>query len=221
MHLIFNMISLYAFSAGFAYLTNGLEYLLIYAGSLVGGNALSLYIHRNHSDYSSVGASGAICGLMFSSIALYPGIQIGLLGLPIYLPGWLYGLVYVLVSIYAIRSKSDNIGHEAHLGGGLIGMLLAIIMHPSSLMHNLLPIAIIIVPTVLFLYFIVNKPGLLLIDNFFFKTHENTNLEDKYNLTRIHKEQEIDRILEKIHKNGVKSLTRQEKQKLESFSKGS
>src|SRR5688500_5484668 len=54
-HLIFNMISLYAFSG-----TLGpVQFLLIYFVSLVGGNLLSIFIHRNHNDYSSAGASGA------------------------------------------------------------------------------------------------------------------------------------------------------------------
>jgi membrane associated rhomboid family serine protease len=220
-HLFFNMISLYAFTAGFSHLTNGIEYLIIYTGSLLGGNLFSLFIHKNHGDYSSVGASGAISGIIFSSIVIFPGIQIGFFGLPLYLPGWLYGLAYILFSIYAIRSKSDNIGHEAHLGGGLAGVVIAIILHPSSIINNYFTILVIVIPSVVFLYYIIKKPAFLLIDNFFYKSHHNFNVEDKYNITKINKEQEIDRILEKIHKKGVKSLTRQEKEKLDSFSKGS
>jgi hypothetical protein len=213
------MISLYFFSSGLEHVIGGFEFLIIYLGSLVGGNLLTLLIHKNHGDYSAVGASGAICGVIFASIALVPGLEIGLFILPLHIPGWIFGLVYVLASIYGIRSKSENIGHESHLGGGLIGMMIAILLHPSAVLINWFPIIMILVPSVVFMYFIIRKPGYLLVDNYFFRTHDNYTLEDRYNLTRRNKEQEIDRILEKIHKNGVKSLTRQEKEKLEAFSK--
>src|SRR5664279_1898625 len=118
-HLILNMFSLYAFSGSIESDLGGLQFLLIYFVSLVGGNLLCLFIHRNHGDYSAVGASGAVSGIIFASIALYPGMGIGFFGLPFSIPGWLYGILYVLYSIYGIKSGKDNIGHEAHLGGAL------------------------------------------------------------------------------------------------------
>ncbi len=54
---------------------------------LVDGNLLSLFIHRFDSGYSSVGASGAVLAVMFSSIALLPGMKIGLFLLPVSLTG--------------------------------------------------------------------------------------------------------------------------------------
>ncbi len=117
MHLIFNMFSLYIFSAGLERYIGSIYYLVIYFVSLVGGNLFSLYIHRNHGSYSAVGASGAVCGTMFSSIALFPGMRIGLFFLPISFPAWMYGLAFVLYSIYGIKSRRDNIGYETHLGG--------------------------------------------------------------------------------------------------------
>src|ERR1700733_10876834 len=145
-HLIFNMISLYIFS-GLVQLTLGsLGFLVIYFASLVGGELLSLLVHRNHGDYSSVGASGAICGVMFASVAIYPDMNIGFFLIPISIPGWIYALLYVLFSIYAIRSQKNNIGHDAHLGGGLTGMILALIMHPSSFAENYVKILIILLP---------------------------------------------------------------------------
>src|SRR5215210_3586860 len=62
-HLIFNMVSLYLFSWGVVNYIGNLQYLIIYLVSLVGGNLLSLWIHKNHGDYSSVGASGAVSGI--------------------------------------------------------------------------------------------------------------------------------------------------------------
>lgn len=119
MHLIFNMLSLYAFSGLLEYHIGELSFLVIYLTSMVGGNLLALFVHRNHGDYSAVGASGAVCGVIFASIALFPGMELGFFGIPISLPSWLYGIIYVAFSIYGIKSSRDNIGHEAHLGGVL------------------------------------------------------------------------------------------------------
>src|ERR1700744_3797507 len=70
-HLLFNMLSLYAFSEMVGMVLGSVNFLIIYFASLVGGGLLSLLIHRHHGDYSSVGASGAVCGVIFASVALF------------------------------------------------------------------------------------------------------------------------------------------------------
>ncbi|MCW3111814.1 MAG: Rhomboid family protein, partial [Segetibacter sp.] len=59
-HLLFNMFSLYIFSSNLESSIGPVNYLIIYTAGLVGGNLLSLFIHRYHGDYSAAGASGAI-----------------------------------------------------------------------------------------------------------------------------------------------------------------
>lgn len=217
-HLIFNMITLNAFSSGVEAYLGPVQYLVIYVASLVGGNLFALLVHRNHGDYSGVGASGAVCGVLFAALALFPGMGVAPFGI-INIPGWIYAIVFVVVSVYGIKSRSDNIGHEAHLGGALVGMLVAIIMAPSSLVENYVTILLIIVPTVLFILVIVRKPHVLLVDNFFFKTHPHYTVDDRYNIERHTRQQEIDRILEKIHKKGMSSLTKKEKDMLNEYSR--
>jgi membrane associated rhomboid family serine protease len=218
LHLIFNMVTLNAFSSGVEAYLGPFSYLVIYIASLVGGNLFALLVHRNHGDYSGVGASGAVCGVIFAGMALFPGMDIAPFGI-IAIPGWLYAIVFVLVSIYGIKSKSDNIGHEAHLGGALVGMLVAIVMRPSSLVDNYMTILLILVPTVAFIFVIIRKPHFLLVDNFFYKTHPHFTVDDRYNLERNNRQQEIDRILEKIHKRGMNSLTKREKDLLNEYSR--
>src|SRR5450432_2036948 len=60
-HLIFNMIRLYAFSGLIESNLGGVKFLIIYFAGLIGGGLLSLFVHRNHGDFTSVGASGAVC----------------------------------------------------------------------------------------------------------------------------------------------------------------
>lgn len=218
-HLILNMFSLFAVSGVVAAGLGGLDFLIIYFASLLGGNLLSLFIHRNYGDYSAVGASGAVCGVMFASIALYPGMGIGFLILPIVIPNWLYAIFFVLYSIYGIRSRKDNIGHDAHLGGALVGMAVALLIRPSAFVYNYETILIVVVPTVTFIYLIVTRPHILLVDNFFYKAHKDFySVDHKYNAERHNRQQEIDRILDKIGKRGMKSLTSKELETLKAYS---
>jgi membrane associated rhomboid family serine protease len=217
MHLIFNMLSLYFFS-GSLEMFGAFTYLLIYFAGLVGGNLLSLFIHRYSGDYSSVGASGAIFAVIFSSIALVPGLSISLFFLPA-IPGWLLGLVYVIASIYGIRSRTQNIGHDAHLGGGLAGMLVAVLLNPSVVINNTFALLIVAIPAIAFILFIIYKPEALLVDNIFYKKHHHLTVEDKYNLNKRDKQKELDRLLEKIHQKGINSLSSKERENLREYSK--
>ncbi len=217
LHLIFNMFMLYILGTGFEATVGSIRFVIIYFSALIGGNLLSLLVHRFDSSYSSIGASGAIMGLLFSAIATTPGMSIGFFFLPA-IPGWLFGLIYVIISIYGIRSQTDNIGHDNHLGGGLTGMLIAILLFPSVLMTNSFTIAIITIPAVTFILFIIYKPQVLFVDNVFYKNQDLT-IEDKYNLGRINKQKELDKLLEKIHQKGIESLSKKEKEMLREYSK--
>lgn len=218
MHLIFNMLSLYFFTGPLIGSLGALRFLIIYFTSLVGGNLLSLLIYKNQGDYTSVGASGAVCGVIFACIALFPGFSVGLFFIPV--PGWLYGLLYVGYSIYGVRSKRDNIGHEAHLAGALIGMMVALAMQPSAFITNYITILIISVPAIAFIYLIITRPHILLIDNLFYNNHkDHYSVDHKYNEVKYNQQREVDKILDKISKKGINSLSAKEKQILKDYSK--
>jgi membrane associated rhomboid family serine protease len=219
LHLIFNMFSLLMFSSGLENYLGFAGFLLIYFSSLVGGNLLALLIHKNHGSYSSVGASGAVNGIVFASIALFPGMKIGLFLLPISMPAWIYGLLFVGFSIYGIRSRRENVGHEAHLGGALVGMLVALLMVPSAIVNNYVPILILLVPTLAFIFIILKRPDLLMVQNLFYKRTHEYSIDHRYNVQKAKKQFDIDQILEKIHKRGINSLTRKERQQLDEYSK--
>src|SRR6266516_3232309 len=93
-HLIFNMLSLYFFGPSIESFLGKTQFLLIYFGAVVGGNLLSLYVHRHH-DYRAYGASGGVGGIIFSYILLFPGAGIMLFYFPVSIPGWLYAIGYI------------------------------------------------------------------------------------------------------------------------------
>ncbi|KAA1245810.1 rhomboid family intramembrane serine protease [Aquimarina sp. RZ0] len=219
-HFGFNMLSLYFFSFHLETTVGVFKFIIIYFGSLIGGNLLALYIHRNKEDYSAVGASGAISGIIFASIALFEDLQIGFFFIPIGIPGWLYGLLFVLVSIYGIRSQRDSIGHEAHLGGGIIGLLIAITMVPNSIFKNYIAITLVAVPTIIFISIILIRPDFLIFKKTLVEKPEGLlDIDDKYNTEKVTKEQELNTLLDKINEKGIKKLSKAEKERLEELSR--
>jgi membrane associated rhomboid family serine protease len=219
-HLIFNMFSLYIFSGIVQVALGSLNFLLVYFASLIGGGLLSLLIHRNHGSYSAVGASGAVCGVMFGSVALYPDMGIRLFPFSFSIPSWLYAILFVGFSIYGVRSQKDNIGHDAHLGGALTGMALVLIIYPGALAANFPVILMILVPTIVFIYLIITHPEMMLVDNLFHRRRKDFySIDQEYNADRADRQQEVDHILDKINRSGIGSLSRREKEILDEYSK--
>ncbi len=218
-HLLFNMFSLYAFSEAVELYLGPMQYLLIYFSGAVAGNLLSLLIHKHHH-YRSAGASGAVCAVIFAAIAIFPGMAIGIFPFPFSIPAWIYGLLFVLYSIFGLRSRFDDIGHDAHLGGALAGMLVAIAMVPSVIENNYLPILAVTVPCLVFIYILARKPHVLLTNrNVFDKPKPNLTIDQRYNARRAEMQKEVDRLLEKINNRGFNSLSTKEKETLKAYSK--
>lgn len=219
-HLLFNTGALLAFSAVILQMFGLVNYLVIYFGSLVGGSLLSLYIHRNHGDYRALGASGAISGLIFAYILLFPNNTISLFILPIEIKGWIFGLAYVLISIYGIKSNKDNIGHDAHLGGGIVGLVIAAVLMPELALKHWWVALIVLVPSIFFIVLIVRNPTVLLVENYWGEVLKKDAAQTRTNsYTYKSRKEEIDEILDKIRKYGIDSLSDKEKKKLDDLSK--
>lgn len=215
-HLLFNMAALYSFSFGTGHVLGLKNFIVLYFSSLLAGNLLALYIHRNHGDYRAIGASGAVSGVIFSSIVMFPEARISFAFLPFHITGWMFGVAYILIAIYGIKTQFGNIGHEAHLGGAIAGIIISIGMEPLILKTHPMVVAAILVPFVAFMILLVKKPEILLIDNYwgFEKKHKAT-----YYSTSYYDEELLNRLLEKVGEKGVEGLTRKEKKMLEDLSK--
>lgn len=156
-HLIFNMFTLYFFSDIIIEMFSAWQYLLIYFAAVMGGGLLSLWMHRKDYYYSAIGASGGVVGILFASIAIYPHIGIRFFFIPIDIPGWIFAILYLGYSIYGMRTQVGNIGHDAHLGGAVIGLLITILFAPQLLAINGLYIGIMIVPLIVLAYLVLQK----------------------------------------------------------------
>jgi membrane associated rhomboid family serine protease len=215
-HLLLNMVSLFLFG-GRIELSIGIpKFLLIYLGSILGGSLLSLFIHRHH-DYRAYGASGGVCGIIFASIFLFPGGSILVFPFPIGIPAWLYAILFMLGSFYGMKTKRDNVGHDAHLGGAIIGLLITTALYPQTIERNLwLFLIVLAVSAFLFVYFIMN-PLFLPVASFLSRAGRK---RPRYTHLPGYKQEElrINEILEKISRSGVESLTKEEKDLLDQVS---
>ena len=132
-HLLFNAITLYFFGPLLEAQLGGVNYLVLYLGSLFCAHALTYIQHRGNSGYSAVGASGAISGILFAYVLFAPFNLIYFFGiLPV--PAIVFAFLFVGGSIYAIKTnRIMGIAHEAHLGGALGGVILTILLEPRVL----------------------------------------------------------------------------------------
>lgn len=215
-HLLLNMVTLFLFGRGIESLLGVRQFLLVYLAAVLGGGALSLWIHRHH-EYKAYGASGGVCGLIFSYIFLFPGGSIVLFPLPVPVPAWLYAILFFVGSILALKRQADNIGHDAHLGGAIIGLWTTAALEPGIVrLHPKLFLAISAL-SVLFFVYLVKNPLFLSLSSFLpawprpkVKPHKQPQSQDET--------LELDVILEKISRSGIDSLSREEKALLNSTS---
>lgn len=152
MHLGFNMYALYLFGGIVSTVLGTFSFLIIYFVSLIAGNLYTLHFHKNEPYYSAVGASGAVSGIVYSSILLFPNMQL-LLFFAIPMPGYVFGVGYLLYSIYGMKKQVGNIGHAAHLGGTIGGFAITLLLVPALFLTNTIFVVLLAIPIILLLLF--------------------------------------------------------------------
>lgn len=132
----------------------GNSYFLFVAGTVLESNVgwrrlLALFFltglaaelaHALHGPHGGIGASGAISGVVVALVATQPNatyaLRPSLFGVPLLgslftvslkVPVWLWAFVWFGFDVYAM-GRADGVGHAAHLGGAVLGALLASLM---------------------------------------------------------------------------------------------
>ena len=141
-HLLFNMMSFYFFGQTQKGDANHLDvvgvedsfiglfgdkgkalYLLLYISALVICLLPTYFKHKNNSRYKSLGASGAVSAIIFVGIFIAPQHDLVLFLLPIPIPGFIFGPLYLFASAWMAKRGKDNINHSAHFWGALYGVI--------------------------------------------------------------------------------------------------
>jgi membrane associated rhomboid family serine protease len=214
-HLLMNMVTLFLFGRIMESEVGSGQFLLIYFAAIVGGGLLSLWLHRNH-EYRAYGASGGVCGMVFSYIALFPNRRI-LAHMFIPMPAWAYGILFLIGSFIALRRKTDNIGHDAHIGGAVIGMWTTGALQPWAIRENLNWFLILSGVSLAFFFYFVKNPMFLPMGAFASK-FARRNKAGREAPSHRREIQDVDAILDKISEGGLESLTAEEKAVLDRVS---
>ena len=154
-HLLFNMFTFYFFVNIVVGILGTTSFSVLFLGSLLAGNLFGYYFHFKEDYYCAVGASGAVTGVLFSALLLYPEIELMLFLIPIPIPGYLFGIGYLLYTLYGMKAQNDTIGHTAHFGGAIGGIVITIMVRPevvfrSVFMLSILSFAVIIAGVLLY-----------------------------------------------------------------------
>lgn len=139
-HLLFNGISLYV--AGEAVLMvfkalfgdmGGAWFVLFFVSAIPVSALPSLLKHKNNPNYRALGASGAVAAVLMVFVMFFPKVSLMMFFLPIPIPAWLFGLIYLATEFALSKRGGTGIAHDAHFMGSIYGILISIWIDPSVL----------------------------------------------------------------------------------------
>lgn len=141
LHLFFNMYVLYIFGPALEYFfinsseIGGFYYVGFYLLGIIFSTLPSIIKNHNNPNYRSLGASGAVSSVVFAYIIIYPLRELGLILIPgLFLPGFIFGVLYLIAEHYLSKKQYSNIAHDAHISGSLFGVFFIIIYDYNNLL---------------------------------------------------------------------------------------
>ena len=200
-HLFFNMLMLYYGGKIFLQYFSEKQLLLTYIfGGLFGAlffilafNAFPVFEDMKGHAFA-LGSSASVLSILIAAATYRPDYTLNLFLLGQVKMKWV-AIVFVVIDFLSI-TKGNSGGHIAHLGGALWGFLYAFMLKSDFDIYKIFKKkAKIRVKT-------VNS------ENY----HRRPKTDEQYNAERAQEQEDVDRILEKIAKNGYSSLSDKEKE---------
>ncbi len=139
-HLGFNMLTFFFFGGvvervytkNYGDFWGSAIFLGVYLIAIIISDLPSYFKYKDMPAYSSLGASGGVSAIVFASILFQPTNDLFLLLIPIPIPAFVLGTLYVVYSYYQSKNSNDNINHSAHLYGAVAGFVISAILIPSA-----------------------------------------------------------------------------------------
>lgn len=130
-HLIFNMFTLYffgieierVFKTVLGQTTGSFSYVLLYISALLISILPTYFKQKDNTSYYGLGASGAVSAIIFAYVLINPMNFMGIMFIPIMLPAFLFGFIFILISTLLEKKQTGGINHSAHITGGIYGIL--------------------------------------------------------------------------------------------------
>ena len=200
-HLFFNMLMLYYGGQIFLQFFSQKQLLLTYIfGGLVGAlffilafNAFPVF--ENTKTYAfALGSSASVLSILIAAATYQPEYRLNLFLLGQVKMKWI-AIIFVIIDLLSIP-KGNSGGHIAHLGGALWGFLYAYLLKKD------------------FDFYLIfkRKARIKVKTRNAHNYHQRPKTDEQYNAERAQEQEETDKILEKIAKNGYSSLSEKEKE---------
>ena len=135
-HLAFNMLAFYSFGKNLETIFSfpcvfgekgKIFYLLLYVTALVVASLPDYFKYKDSYHFKSLGASGAVSAVIFATIVFFPQSKIGLFFIPLAIPGYIFALVYLGITVYLDRRGGGRINHSAHFWGAAYGIVFTLV----------------------------------------------------------------------------------------------
>ena len=124
MHILFNMYALWLFGAAMEKLWGTKKFLIFYFAC---GLAAAFAELNFLPPLGAVGASGAVMGVLGAYAFTYPNVQFFIIPFPFPIKAKYLAMGYAAIDLFGgISNTSDGIAHFAHLGGLVMGIILAL-----------------------------------------------------------------------------------------------
>ena len=199
MHIIGNMLGLWFLGRAVEQIYGSKEFLRIYLCMLLFGSisfALGNAIIYPNGGPSLIGASGAVTGVTILFVLNFPHVTLVLFPIPIPVKAWVIGVLLVVFNVFGTIAQSGNVAFSVHLAGMVFAWLY--FQYRWNLGR--------------FFENIFHMPKFLSRPKF--RVHHPDEESEEPDLNA-----EVDRILEKISREGEGSLTRKERRILETASR--
>jgi len=126
-HFLVNMFTLYFFGDFVVHYFGTTGFLMIYFGGVIAGNYLAYYFHKNELWYSAIGASAGVNAVVYSYVTIHPFDFIYLFAI-IPIPAIIFAGVYLWYTTKGSQNTMSRIGHEAHFGGAIAGVVFTLFL---------------------------------------------------------------------------------------------
>jgi len=128
---IFPTVEFWGVSRGYLY------FIMLYFGGMLAATLPAFKNHRDNPAYNSVGASGAVSAVVLAIIIALPTMELYLFFIPIGIPAFIIGIAYLAYEYFMSKRGRTGIAHDAHLWGGLFGLLFMLVIEPRFGLHFL------------------------------------------------------------------------------------
>lgn len=130
----FGMIVESAYESFFGPTMGKVWYIVLYITTIVVADLSTYMKHKENYGFSSIGASGAVSGILFIYILMMPWNTLYLWGI-IPIPALLVGVGYLWYSHHAAGQAGSRIDHDAHFYGAVYGIVFTLILKPEMALH--------------------------------------------------------------------------------------